>query len=320
MKDWVLEIQSSYQSQLSEASLDYLTTGLALFHKHRKAADCTNPQAALGNLAISVELMLKAFIASKHITLLFKSLPLEARVLMTCPESLPVDFNWHPFDIDIRSASAQYKTIELDECISLFFIFFPDLKQSLQSHLRLLSIYRNTSIHLLLPSFHKYELDRVAYVALRVYDTLEAAKGLRFHYVHSEEDKGFLTTFQEERVERVNREIKSAKDRSKRLTGRKSHILLTEVDWESFVISCPVCGNDAFLDGDTELKYRSPDGEEILEFLPSSFCCNECGLTLDDFDELQLAGIPTRFDRSDEMDEYVREIQADYWEDYYRDD
>jgi rubredoxin len=182
------------------------------------------------------------------------------------------------------------------------------------------SLRQAASIHLLLPSFHKYELDRVAYVALRVHDALEAAKALRFHYVHSEEDKGFLTTFQEERVERVNKEIDSAKDRSKRLTGRKSHILLTEVDWESFVISCPVCGNDAFLDGDTELKYCSPDGEEILEFLPSSFCCNECGLTLNDFDELQLAGIPTRFDRSDEMDEYVRGIQADYWENYYRDD
>jgi hypothetical protein len=153
-KDHILRLQNEHRRQLMEAAIDYLRTGLNLFHEYRKKEKATsehfpppvigrehnNPQAALGNLAISVELMLKAIIAGKHLLLLFeKSLPLEYRVLLTSPDDLPPDFNWRAFDMDLRSAN--YRAIEFDECVSTFYVLFPSLKQSLQPHLRLLSTF-----------------------------------------------------------------------------------------------------------------------------------------------------------------------------------
>ena len=78
-KDHILKLRDEHQRQLMEAAIDYLRTGLDLFHRYRKKAtsehfppplvgrEYNNPQAALGNLAVSVELMLKAIITGKHL-------------------------------------------------------------------------------------------------------------------------------------------------------------------------------------------------------------------------------------------------------------
>lgn len=83
--------------------------------------------------------------------------------------------------------------------------------------------------------------------------------------------------------------------------------------WEHKVITCPICSSDAILSGETDVVHWNPDQyREIpphsLGFFPDSFQCDECGLTLDDYDELNLAGISTDFDdfdRTDELEEYL---------------
>ena len=163
-------LQDYCQSQLLKAAMDYLYTGIDLFKKHQSSSVLSGYQAAIGNLSLSIELMLKTFIAGKHLTLLYKNLPLELRAFLNCEDRLPESFQKQPFEIDIRSST--YTTIELDECISLFYIFFPDERPRLQPHLRFVSKVRNLCVHSFLPVYYRFELERVAFTALNIYKVL----------------------------------------------------------------------------------------------------------------------------------------------------
>jgi len=307
MNQYLAEVQKNYQHQLGQAALGYLKAGLELFHHYyRYPDDNTNPQVALGNLAISTELVLKTFIAGKHLTLLFKNLPLEVRVFLTSHENLPNDFSLQAFDVDLKSA--KYNSVEFDECVAVFYLFFQDSKQSLQPHLRFLASARNASVHSVLPTFHRYELERAAYVSLRVYDTLESAGAIGgIHYAHSPEDNKFLATFKEERLERVRKQIEAAKEHSKKLNNRSKPLPNTLGHWENLVMTCPICGSDAIMYGDSEIG-RGHNGAEVLEFRPYNYHCGGCKLTLTDLEELQLAGIPMRVERSEDK------IEDFYWD------
>jgi hypothetical protein len=156
-------------------------------------------------------------------------------------------------------------------------------------------------------------VERAAYVAIRVHEVLNdvpGTSGLGFlsytGYVLSDEDKEFIAAFQGERLNRVKRKIDEAKKASKRLTGQR--VTRTVDDWDHYVIHCFICDNDVVLEGYTEAEavwYGEDNYETMLSFYPSSYHCPECGLVLDDLDELQIAGVPNQFDRSDEIEEYL---------------
>ena len=120
-------VQRQLANAFEKAALGYLILGLRNFFSEQKQPSYVGHQATIGNLAIAVELMLKSYIVRKNLLLLFKNLPVEVRVLMTNPESLPDSFNWQSLEIELRAAS--YQTIGLDECISLFYLFFPEQKR-----------------------------------------------------------------------------------------------------------------------------------------------------------------------------------------------
>ncbi len=44
----------------------------------------------------------------------------------------------------------------------------------------------------------------------------------------------------------------------------------------------------------------------------SSFGCDNCGLSLEDSEEIRLAGIDTNYDRTDEIDNYPFDDPGDY--------
>src|SRR3989339_1363431 len=133
MKKYADSITQYLQNELKNSAVSYLKAGLEIFHKTNKAGSWSS-QPALGNLGIAVELMLKAFIVKNNPLLLFKGLPIELQVLFTCPDSLPRDFNWRLFDIDLRSF--KYETKELNECISAFYVLLPEHKQELNPYMQ----------------------------------------------------------------------------------------------------------------------------------------------------------------------------------------
>jgi hypothetical protein len=236
MKKYVESMTKTYSYEMGRSAVQYLKAGLDLFHKQRQS-HYTQPQIALGNLAIAVELMLKTLIAKNNLGLIFKNLPLELKVVLSCPQNIPESFNWRRYDIDLRSY--EFKTIDLNECISCFYIFFPDLRQTLQPHLKFLSSVRNMSLHSAFPSFQQYELDRVAFLALQIFKILSDNKVLElFSYLPSDKDSKFLDDFRAERIERVKKAIENAKKKSREIShnGRSSIIHELIYDWDAFCI------------------------------------------------------------------------------------
>jgi len=313
MKQHIESLQEDYQIQLISSAMGYLDLGLMLFQDQLESLEDINPQIPLGNVAISIELMLKGFVASKSLLLLFKGLSLESRVLLSCPEGLPQNFRWRIADLDLRSTTD--KMIDLGESISIFLMFFPDLRQPLKSHLDFLANARNASVHSILPSFQKYELERAAYLALKIYETLRNAGAIDCDR-KNEFDAKFLASFQISTVERVQDKLKTAKEGAKKLSNEYISIDLKSLPstsaldyWSRFVIACPICGNDALLEGYTAFTIIDNSREGILGFFPDHFRCDACQLKLDDYDELRLAGIATLYKRDDDPAIYEYAVQ-----------
>lgn len=318
MKQYFDSVREKLQTQLTRSGMGYLKFGLELFHNERRSS-LARIEPAIGNLAIAVELMLKTFVVKNNPLLLFRELPLELRILFTCPDAIPSKgFNWRRYDIDLRSFN--YKTLELDELISLFYVFFPNDKQALKPYFSLLSKCRNASVHSSLPSFQRYELERTAYLALRVSKVLDESQTFRYRgYVLKEDDKQFLSSFEEERTERVRKKVQEAKEKSKKLAP--GDVWCVVDSWDAYPTSCPICGCEGVLTGYTEINYEESHDEfphPYLLFLADTFECNECGLILDDVQELELAGMEVCYERPEsDMDKWERDSGAYYEDPYY---
>lgn len=309
MQDYILKLQREYIGQLTEASVDYLRTGLDLFHIYRKKArlftsspmtgvdsERNSPQTALGNLGISLELMFKAIIAGEHLLLLFKDIPEDVFSLRDT----------------LISSDSKVMTIDFYQCEKLCYILFPDLRQSLEPHLNHLRKARNVSVHSFLPNLSYFEVERAAYVAIHVHEILNATLGatgafsfLSFTgYVYTDEDRAFERDFQDARLNSVKEKIKKAREKAQRLKEPRVAIDPAN-DWEHYVIRCYICDNDVVLEGYTDTKevcYDDDWYEKELTFFPANYKCPKCGLALDDPDEMQIANIPTQFDRSSEIE------------------
>jgi len=313
MKEYYASIQEKYYHELAGSGIGYFKVGLELFHKERNS-DSPLIEPAIGNLAVSIELMIKAFLAKNNLVLLFRDLPLELRILFTCPENISADsLNLRHFDTELRSF--KYKTFGLDELISSFYVLFPEQKQTLRPYFRLLSRCRNASIHLSLPSFQRYELERTAYLSLCVFQFLVNKKLLPSYYYHlSKGDEQFLSEYNEKRIERVMSKIEEAKEKTKTIKTKSIEISVDSL--EEYETNCPICGCVGILTGDTQVEADIDEegtANPYLIFLADTFSCDKCGISLDDVEELKLAGMDISYDRpAEDMDMWVEEMEPDY--------
>lgn len=282
-----------------------------------------NAQAAIGNLAIATELLLKAFIAKQNLALLYKDLPAELRCALLSPGRMPEGFRLQPYILDLKASV--YKSLELDEAISLFYIFFPEIKQRLSPHLRYLARHRNICVHAVHPDCREYEVQRAAFLLLTLVKHIETvdAELLRYsNWGNKDKNDEFLAKFNEERLNSVHRKIEAARDKAKTLTSK---ISISSSDWDEYPYVCPVCGSDGLGYGETQAEsHYDDDGhtdDVSLTFIVERFECQQCGLELDDYDEMEIAGMSTDgIDRSDESDRWIEERMSDYDESDYYDD
>lgn len=115
-----------------------------------------------------------------------------------------------------------------------------------------------------------------------------------------------LKQFDRERIERVTAIIKQARETAKRLTQKKSPIIANPDDFTCLVLSCPICGSDVLVSGETENDTTSED-DVSLAFRPDSFSCEECGLDIPDARDFSLVGLQDAYDRTDQWDEWCRQ-------------
>ena len=306
------EIQKEITNNLVWAAGGYARAGMGLMLGATELG--RNAQAAIGNLAIATELLLKAFIAKQDLSLLFKGLPMELRCALAAPETLPESFRLLPYEIDLKSSV--YKSLELDEAIAMFCFFFPDFKKRYGSHLRFLARHRNTCVHAVHPDCREYEVERTAFLLLTLIKHIESEVADLVRYSNwgdKEKNETFLTRFDEARLNRVHRKVESAREKAKSLSEKVS---LEPEEWDWYPIECPVCGSDGILSGETQAE---PDYDEdgiggfSLGFIGETFECEQCGLELEDYDEMQIAGVdPDDIDRSDESEQWIEDNYQDY--------
>lgn len=302
MEKIIEDMQREFQEQLANVSVGYLKLGLEHYHKKRFYYEIY-PQVLVGNLGIAIELMLKAFLAEKKIELVLKKIPIELQAFFATPKDFVDSQRIKPYQIELLGS--KFKTIQLDDCISLFYIFCPDLKQEMASHLRYLSSCRNTSVHSFMPKFEKYQLDRVVFMAISIYCTFEKKDTFKhFKYKLTDADNIFLEEYDKDRIERVQKALIDSREKAKSLSARTVSIC---EDWQVMGVDCPACGNEGALYGDTEETYNDPDSEPSLHFIGDSFECSECGLELLDSKELELAGIETTQDYDHRIEEWLHE-------------
>ena len=128
---------------ISNASTDYLELGLSEFHKTRKHSNLSF-QAVLGNLCISVELMLKTLISKKCFSFLFTNLPQELELKITYGEKLKIYLETGE-EKDLEHF--KYKTIEIDKSISIFYTLYSKQKQEFKPYFNLFQVCTSFVAH-----------------------------------------------------------------------------------------------------------------------------------------------------------------------------
>lgn len=304
MKNYILTIRKELQNNLSLSAIEYLKTAMDLSMKGKtiKFTGDYRTQPVVGNFAIAIELMLKAFIFSKNPALVF-NLPLELRVAFISPESVGEGVNLRPCVLQLRSFD-KITALELSELIKTFDILRPDLKQELQPFFTLFAQCRNVSVHAALPSFQKYEVERTAYLALRIFKEIAPTFGIRRHAMLREVE-AMLESLDTERAHKVHNKMVEAKKVAQKLRGKTPTI--TSDGWDSYVTECPVCRSEGVLNGDTDIDYGRSEEDMSLNFLAESFMCDQCKLELVDIKEMKLAGMTTLYDRNDDINVWLEE-------------
>jgi rubredoxin len=314
----LVRIRKEVIAQLRRAGVAYLQNGLEILHKVRKDPRQIH-QTAVGNLSTAIELLLKSFISHRVFPLLFRELPLELRLFLSQPEAYP---SGHKILRHVLTLPGfEQKTIKLNDCITLFLLLCPDKKQELKPYLMLMSNVRNLSVHGALPDFTRYEMERIAYLALKLVESIRERDGFALSFKATEADKKFLLGFNDKRIKKVHQAVLNAQKEAKALSEPQNQTY-PNMSWEEYPGECPVCGRDGTYCGETEYEMIGSDDEDIdgeLTFFPNSFHCAECGLKLDDFEELKLAGLDGVFDRSEEWQDYCNDVLYEQWQNDYED-
>ncbi len=299
-------IKSDIENSLGHSAISYLQTGMELFHNVRYT-NYTHFQPALGNLCISIELMLKTLISKKCIHLLFTNLPLDLQMKLIDEKIAKVNPISKSEENKLRYF--QFNSQELDKCISIFYTINPKEKPNFKPYLALFASLRNITVHGAIPKFQKYDLERIAYLALQLqrFFTEERLSYISWHKLTTQ-DTNFLASYDSERVERVKKAIEAAKTKSDKVDYWSS---ISLDDWDILTISCPICDCKGVLTGTTErILERAEHGDsemDTLSFYADSFKCDECGLELLDIKEIELAGMDTTYDRDSDLDKWYRD-------------
>jgi len=301
-------LRNEVARDLRFSAVSYYTIGIGAFHESRLQG-WGDFQPAIGNLSISVELILKSLVAQMALRMLYSNLPDEAQLLLCYPESLTKEHNSTSYLNDMKNFS--FKTIELDKAVSLFYHFYPDLKPEFKQFFTSLSIIRNVSVHASVPDFQRYELDRIAYFSTRLFSKLSEKEIFKyFNFKIEEKTENFMKYYEDEKVKKVKSALDKAKEIIKK--GKLSEPSYYSEDWETVDVRCPICDNPASYSGETEGV--SDENGIHLTFQCESFLCGACGLELEDYEELELAGMETSLDREDDVEKWVNEHE------YYDDD
>lgn len=296
-------INHNLHRNFKNVSYEYFKVGLENFHRSRNY-NKSLAQVSMGNLSISIELMLKACIALKCPRYLFSNLPLEIELKLSYPDNFPNLNIMQKREIE----NFGFKSQSFTDSIAIFYLLFQKEKKKLRPYFSVLNYIRNTAVHSASDNFQRIDLERLAYLSIYLSKFLKTETVFEpYSFRITNKDNEFYASYDENRTERVKKIIEIAKQNAKKI--KEKNFIVTDETWETRITECPTCKSDAILEGYCDFYYdKTYDGADaFLTFIGESFNCDECKLELFDQTELTLAGIEKDFDISDEIPEYLQE-------------
>lgn len=290
------QISESIASGLASSARAYYSIGIQAFHSNRRES-WKDFQPAIGNLAIAIELLLKSIVARKCIQFLYTNLPDELSLYLANPTALGKHFNLDRYAGDLTGFN--YKAIEFDKAISMFYMLTDDGKERFRAFLSHLSKLRNQSVHGSVPYFKQYELDRLAYLSNKIFSYVADSKTHKYFWFKTDEPtEKFINGYADEMIAKVKKAVEAAEKVVKE--GKAERAAISIDDWQTLVIECPICGSDAVCEGETEHEFQ--EDELYLTFFPEYYICESCGLKLENYEELILAGLEPSYERDSSAD------------------
>lgn len=318
-KKYTVRVQSvieDIQNGLSKTADEYYKSGINLYKIYESSLGNDNThkagfQVITGNLAISIELILKSIIAKETFVFLYKGLSDDAAMGLTYPEKVKT----YNFISELLSFK-ESKTIEFKEAVSRFFKLFPEQKKEFSSYLENLPDIRNNSVHAYVPAYnHRHFMDKVIFISMK----LKEFRNQRYEQdPHLDQfEKDFIENYEQEKMDNYQEKIKKAQQKTKNIHINDNDIV-SDTEWDKYQITCPVCKSNAVLLGECNQiddidQVLEPDGQmyllfnEKLIFTPMGFECYACDLKLHDIKELELAGLEQDIDRSEYVDLWSRQ-------------
>jgi hypothetical protein len=308
----VVEAQRRYVEQLVRTANAHLENGLFNYDWARMGEAPGDLQAAIGSLTVATELIAKAFVASRDLSLVVAAPTTAFRALCACPGKLPKDFR-----ISQHLAEALYdsaKTKGFDEILSAVYLFLPSVRRDLEFALKNFRGYRNTALHSAIPERDPFRGLLVAWATIQFFDAIHKT---RFSPISAKPTSHELAVqlvdrFNRERLERLAESLQKAKRRAE--SGELTAIPVEICDpTHEAAGSCPVCSRPALLLGEVDAGFEddawdsySPRTARIVGvFHAQSLLCASCGLELQGVVELEELGVSTDIDVGDELAEWA---------------
>ncbi|MGN7761631.1 hypothetical protein [Paenibacillus sp. 22594] len=309
------------QEELKKSAYEYYSVGIRLYKDYLEDETSLylfgrkkNEQVIIGNLCISIELMLKAIIAQEAFIFLYSGLPDEIAMALTYPDKVKA----YNFASELTSFKKP-KSIEFNEAITRFYKLYPERKKEFSGYLDNISDIRNNSVHTYLPKYYKHQLDRIVYTTIKVHDFCCEIK-MYFDQILGKDnfEMKFMEEYKKSRVEEYEKKIGDAKNKTKSTGLDAQNNSIFSDEWNKIQETCPICKSKAILHGETvflqeeELIEDLWDNSKImileyLKFNPASFECSVCGLLLEDIIELEFASLDVAIDRSELMEDWKKE-------------
>lgn len=300
------DTHQSYVDQLTASAVAFLYVGIGNYDWAAEEADSGGAQAAIANLTIATELLAKAFLAERDLSLVIANPTLAMRALCACPDSLPADFRAREhLDAALFDSS---KTKEFDEVLQGVYLFLPAVKTELEFALKRFRIYRNTALHSAIREFDPFRGLLVAWATLKFFKAVSAT-GLRFDGDElPERGLKIIADFETARMTRLSGSIERAQKVAENLPVEVFTPELADPT-RAILESCPVCGRPAVLNGETETDLDDDYFDEwglrptpiVGFFHAQALTCPTCGLRLDGELELRELGLNTVFDVTQQL-------------------
>jgi len=291
-------LNDSLSKDLCHSAFRFIKKGIPQFYE-LESGSSGDYQTPTGNLAIAIELMLKALTAKISFHAIFKNVPQSLLLRISKGEPLKISERRQFENFD-------FKSILFNQAKGFVRTNYTEFSV-IKNLIKVVREVRNKSFHSSLNTMEKFYLFRIFYLVVKLAD-LCVSKGCTDISIIEEKDRIFIEKIDNDKLDDLTKRINQARKKAESI----DHFVITipnsnEPDWDKMQGECSICRCNGEFFGDTNLVGK---GLQLLIFKPLAFRCFECGLQLKDEYELDMLHYALRIRRDEDLGAYISEFGA----------